>query len=165
MKKLILIRHAKSAWKKENISDFERELSERGYKQAKEMWKILKRLKFKTDYIICSTAVRTWLTLECLSKEYEKLKQIPTIFAQEIYDFHIWWTEKVIEVIKQINDEINSLTIIWHNSLFDELIERLTEVSWLHIPTLWIVKIVFEIDCWEEIEKKWVIKMFISPAK
>ena len=45
MKKLFLIRHAKSSWEDFNLDDFDRPLNNRGEKDAPFMGKLLKKKK------------------------------------------------------------------------------------------------------------------------
>ena len=62
MKKLILVRHAKSDWP-ENTDDFDRPLSEKGEKNAEKMAKFLKENKIEIDKFYSSPArgaVLTW---------------------------------------------------------------------------------------------------------
>lgn len=164
MKTLILIRHAKSDKETPIASDFERGLAERGKKEAKEMGKTLKKLQFETDFIICSSATRAILTLEWLIKQYEHLKEIPSIFVQEIYDYHMGGTRKTMDLIKWINDEVTSLTLIGHNPCFEELFADFLSVSWFSYPTLWITQIDFDVDSWKDV-KYGTLKMFIAPSK
>ena len=58
MKKLLIMRHAKSCWKDSDLSDHERPLKKRGKNDAKKMGKLLKSKKIIPDVIICSTAER-----------------------------------------------------------------------------------------------------------
>lgn len=165
MKKILLIRHAKSDWSIEWQEDFERWLWERWKKQVVEMWKILKKLDLEIDLIICSKAKRAILTYEWLAKKFGKIKDFEIIFSQEIYDNHLSNFDKVIDLLEKTDDEKNFLAIIWHNPLFDEILKKLTEVSWLHIPTLWIVEIDFKINSWKDLRKKWEIRLFLCPSK
>ena len=57
-KMLLLLRHAKSSWKDEDISDHERPLNKRGKKDAPKMGKLLKNLNLTPDKIISSSAKR-----------------------------------------------------------------------------------------------------------
>lgn len=164
MKTLTLIRHAKSDKETPVASDFERWLAERGKKEAKEMGKILKRLKFETDLIICSSAVRAVLTLEWLVKQYEELKGMRTIFLEEIYEYHMGWTRKTVDLIKGITDEVDSLTLIGHNPCFEELFADFLSLSWFSYPTLWITQIEFDVKSWKDI-RYGTLKMFITPSK
>ena len=58
MKKLILIRHAKSSWK-HNVTDLERPLSNRGYNDANLMSGILNNFSIDIDAIFSSNSKRT----------------------------------------------------------------------------------------------------------
>lgn len=165
MKKLILIRHAKADKTDPSIVDHDRWLTPRWERQIKDMWKKLKKLELEIDYIISSTATRAVLTYEWLSKTCDYLKDLPIIFANEIYDFRISWTDKIINIIERVEDSISNIAIIGHNPVFDDLLTELTGVKWLHIPTLWVALIEFEIKSWEDIRKKWDIKIFLAPEK
>ena len=52
MKTLYLIRHAKSDWSIDHLSDIDRPLNERGYGDAHKMSLILKEKKITPDLII-----------------------------------------------------------------------------------------------------------------
>ncbi len=163
MKTLILIRHARSDWSDTSLPDFERWLCKRGKKEIKEMGKILKEISFETDIFLCSPAKRTRLTLDWLKKEYSKIKKIPTNFLQEIYDFHLDGSKKIIEIIKATNSDFSSLTLIGHNPAFDEILENLTSIHGLHISTTTFVEIEFEVKNWSDINQNGKLKTFISP--
>ena len=59
MKRLILLRHAKSAWETPNLDDKDRPLNERGRSDAPRMGKWMAVSGFVPDTVLCSTAVRT----------------------------------------------------------------------------------------------------------
>lgn len=120
---------------------------------------------FESDLIICSKSKRTILIYEWLAKKFEKIKKIEINFSQEIYDYHLSDSEKFIDLIEKVDDKIDKLAIIWHNPLFDEIIEKLINISWIHIPTLWIVEIKFKIDSWWKIRDKWELRLFLTPFK
>lgn len=68
MKKLVLIRHAKSDWSNPFLEDFDRGLNKRGLKDAPFMAKVLEKKDIKPDLIICSPSLRTKLTSEYFIK-------------------------------------------------------------------------------------------------
>jgi len=68
MKKIILIRHAKSAWDHPWLDDFERPLAERGLRDAPQMAASLKNRGITVDLICSSTAKRAKQTA-CLTAE------------------------------------------------------------------------------------------------
>ena len=59
MKKLFLMRHAKSDWNDRNLSDFDRPLNDRGIRNAPEMGKRLLDKWGVPEKIYCSSARRT----------------------------------------------------------------------------------------------------------
>jgi phosphohistidine phosphatase len=58
MKKLLLMRHAKSSWDDSNVPDHERPLKKKGKKDAERMGKMLKSKELEPDLIMSSTALR-----------------------------------------------------------------------------------------------------------
>ena len=63
-KRLILLRHAKSAWHTAVDCDFHRPLNHRGSRDAPRVGEWLKSHSFQPDVVLCSTAVRTRETLD-----------------------------------------------------------------------------------------------------
>ena len=59
MKKLILLRHAKSSWKDLSIIDFDRPLNKRGKHDIPIIAKEFLKRKIKLDLIVSSSAKRT----------------------------------------------------------------------------------------------------------
>lgn len=71
MKKIYLIRHAKSDWAYEDLPDIDRPLNERGYRDAHEMSKRLKEKKHAPDLIISSPAIRALSTALIFARTFE----------------------------------------------------------------------------------------------
>ncbi|MDQ7071732.1 MAG: histidine phosphatase family protein [Rhodobacterales bacterium] len=65
-KRLILMRHAKSAWDDPRLPDVERVLNARGQQSANAMGAWLKAQKYVPDQIMCSSAARTMETSDRL---------------------------------------------------------------------------------------------------
>lgn len=55
---LLLVRHAKSSWKKPDDGDFERGLSRRGQRDAPDMALAVGSLGIRVDFLLCSSARR-----------------------------------------------------------------------------------------------------------
>jgi phosphohistidine phosphatase len=97
MKKLTLIRHAKSDWDND-LSDFDRPLNSRGKKEAPIMAKYVKDNLPKVDLIISSPATRAEETAIAFAKENDyPIDKI--IFADELYLCSI---SEYIEILEQI---------------------------------------------------------------
>ena len=67
MKKLYLIRHAKSSWSNPGLADFERPLNKRGLKDAATMGKVLKKTLLKPNRVLTSSARRALETVEIVA--------------------------------------------------------------------------------------------------
>ena len=63
-RRLILTRHAKSAWDDPTLDDHDRPLNDRGMHDAPRMAKRLAEAGFRPDVILSSTAVRARTTAE-----------------------------------------------------------------------------------------------------
>lgn len=69
LRELMLLRHAKSAWKDREISDIERPLSDKGKKSASKLGKWLKQQNLMPDLILVSPATRAQQTLRRICNE------------------------------------------------------------------------------------------------
>ena len=83
MKKLYIIRHAKSSWKDTALDDFKRPLSKRGRKDAPFMAKKLKQKGVMPDVIISSPATRAKTTAELIAKELNFKKLIINLIIKQ----------------------------------------------------------------------------------
>ena len=146
MKKLILIRHAKSSWEF-NVQDIERPLSNRGKSDAKLMSIILKDLNIDVDHIYSSNSKRTLQTSQIFVKNLE-LQNVPTNENERLYDFS---GEKVESFIRAIPSNLNTVIIFTHNNTCTNLLEKFAGLN-KHVPTCGILIFDFDVSLWDEIE-------------
>ena len=69
MKKLILVRHAKSSWKAQALDDAARPLNNRGLRDAPEMGRRIAIQASRPELIISSPAVRARTTAQLIALE------------------------------------------------------------------------------------------------
>ena len=159
MKKLYLIRHAKSDWSDDSQSDFERGLNKRGEKAILTMAKVLKEKNIMPDLILSSSAKRTKLTSEGLSKNigYKgKIKYSDTLYMAE--------PEEVLHMIQEIKDKYDTVFIVGHNPETTELTELLVDEYIYNVPTLGIVALNVDSEHWGNIKAENVtLDFFIYP--
>lgn len=121
MKKIILIRHGKSAWDQPFLSDHERPLAERGLRDLPKMAKRLKKREIFPDLILSSSAVRAIetakITAEALEIEEEKIVVIDKLYHAPAHT--------ILKYIKMQHDSVDTLFVVGHNPGFNELIEFL----------------------------------------
>jgi phosphohistidine phosphatase len=147
MKTLFLVRHAKSEWANENLSDIDRPLNARGYKDAHFMSEQFKKNKLMPDLMITSPAIRATSTALIFSRNFNydcaaiQLKMM-------LYET----TEKeYLKIISETDNSKNSLMLFAHNPTLTMLSNRLTKPFTENIPTCGIVGIQFKIKEWKEI--------------
>lgn len=145
MKKLYLIRHAKSDWTG-NLSDYNRPLNKRGLKDAPIMGKRIFQLYNKPDYIISSGAKRALHTAKLFAESCNyNTKDI--LIEDDLYHAS---DHTIINLIKSIPDDYSNVCIFSHNPGISEAVTKLTE-RYLFLKTCCVVIIEDNIDKWKEI--------------
>lgn len=149
MKKLILIRHAKSDWSNPLSEDFLRPLNKRGKKNAPLMAKVLKEKNIRPDLIISSPSIRTKQTLEYFIKELNYNDEVR--FEESIYEAPY---ENLLKVIKDIPNIHKTVFLMGHNPGLCDLTNFLVDKSFENIPTCGVVEIDFDVKNWKDISKE-----------
>lgn len=145
MKTLLLMRHAKSSWKQENLSDHERPLKKRGRKDAKQIAKIIKEQDLIPDLILSSSAVRAVETAEVIVKSLDYKNEI--IYSDALYmgepgDF--------VDVLKTLDKHVDKVMIVAHNPGLEAYLQIIDgEIE--SMPTAALGYLVVNIDKWKDI--------------
>ena len=132
MKRLYLIRHAKSSWDNPNLSDFERPLNERGRAAARNMSAWFAREASPTPQkLIASPATRAMQTAERFA---EALKINPQAIEQDprIYDAAL---NTLVQVVEGLPNATDSIVLFGHNPGFSELADFLLHEYSGSVPT------------------------------
>jgi phosphohistidine phosphatase len=148
IKKLYIIRHAKSDKSDDTLKDFDRPLNKRGLKNSPFMGSLLKNKNINPDLILSSPALRALTTAEIIANRVEYKKEIET--NKSIYTDSYSTLEKIIH---EIDDNNNTVFFIGHNPGVSALINHLCQTN-LDIPTCAVVEIAFDTNSWEKISKK-----------
>lgn len=159
MKKLYLIRHAKSDWSDPGKSDFERGLNKRGKKNIPIMGKALREKEIKPDLIISSSAKRAKLTAKGLAKELGYKKDI--LFLKKLY---LCEPDAWFEVIRDIDKKYETVFIIGHNPEITEVSNMLIDDFIDNVPTLGVVGFKVSGKKWKKFERDSALfEFFIYP--
>ena len=147
MNTLFLIRHAKSSWDNAALPDKERPLNDRGRRDAPKMGERLAKRDVKPDLILSSPAVRALSTAEIIAEKlnYRRKDIVVTerLYAAEVDD--------LLDVIRQLGDELKCVMLFGHNPEFTELAHRLSgEIA--HMPTCAIAEFTFDAKSWSGID-------------
>ena len=102
MKTLLLLRHAKSSWKDESLTDHDRPLNKRGKKTAPLMGHLLREKNLVPDLVVSSTAVRARSTAEAAAEacgypgEITLTDELYLATAGEILRYAQEWTAETL---------------------------------------------------------------------
>jgi phosphohistidine phosphatase len=118
MKRLHLLRHAKSSWDEEGLADIERPLNARGEKAAKAIGKHLRKQGIAPELVLCSPSVRTRETLQRMDLEGSE-----TRFEDAIYEAS---AGELLEVLHEVRSGVESVMLIGHNPGMERLAMTLT---------------------------------------
>lgn len=158
MKTIYLIRHAKSDWNNQELTDFERPLNTRGVNDTEKIGKELNKLGFNPEKIIASPSKRTTTTIQFLCEHISfNFKHVE--FNSKLYHPS---NENFINIIEDLPDEIENIAMVSHNYGISEFADYLTENFMEAMPTCAVVCIELEINSWKEIVRglgttKWYI--------
>lgn len=167
MKKLYLLRHAKSDYPANVRDDKNRPLNERGKNACKIMGAFLKENNIAPDMIISSDALRTKQTIKniidesCLRNKVDFTKNLYLASAGEI-----------LKEVAKINNNLNNVMVVAHNPGIQELAailfkdgdeEKLRKIKTKY-PTASLSSFILHTNSWSEIyPASCTLEFFVSP--
>ena len=150
MKTLILMRHAKALKESVDLSDHNRQLSDKGKEDAKVMSESLKKENFIPELIVSSTAKRTHKTAKII-QENLVLKPSSLLLESDLYEAT---TSDILHVIRSLSDNLNTVMLVGHNPSFTGMIGLLSQTFIENLPTSGIAVIQFNFPTWKLIQNK-----------
>lgn len=146
MKRLILMRHAKSDWSDLDATDHERTLNERGRQSAAVLGGWMRRHDLLPDHVLCSDAARTQETLARL-----RLGNVPTTLIRSLY---LAEPDVMLRILRKRTEDC--VMLIGHNPGSAMLAEMLVAKAPAHsdfdsFPTAATAVLDFEIDSWRDL--------------
>jgi phosphohistidine phosphatase len=148
MKSVLVLRHAKSSWKQQELADHDRPLNKRGKRDAPLMGRLLKKEDLVPDIIISSTAIRARSTAEAVAKASGYKGEI--VLDKSLYAAG---PEAYLGVIQDLSDEYVRVMIVGHNPGLEELLELLTGEIHL-MPTCSLAHVKLHVDKWSGVDNK-----------
>lgn len=146
MKKLIVIRHAKSDWTN-NTKDFDRPLSKRGLKDAPKMARLLIEQNVQIDQFVSSTANRAQTTCKLFAKEFNS----GNILLKD--NLYMAAPKDFVEVITSLDDKYDTVALFSHNNGLTYFVNDLTDKDIEHVPTCGTVGFTIETEHWADFAK------------
>lgn len=157
MRRLLLIRHAKSSHKFDELDDHERPLNKRGDRDAIAMARFIAEQNESLDVIYSSTAIRALDFAQVIS-DFSAISLVPDL------SFYTFDPDELIEILKSLPDTAYAVAIILHNPAVTQVLNRLTNGQIKKIPTAGVAAINCPVDQWSDIlEVQAELDYFVSP--
>ena len=149
MKTLLVLRHGKSSWKHEELSDLARPIKSTGVKELIETASEFEKLKIKIDLVLSSPAVRAYGTtrifLDQCKQESVEIKIVPELYYKGAKD--------ILKVIQGTKVKANSLMIVGHEPMLNELVCMCNNKTAIDLPTGTLFVLTFKTNQWKSIGK------------
>lgn len=156
MKRLTLLRHAKSGDDGTVARDFDRPLNPKGRRAARVMGRHMRDAHLRFDAVLASPATRVAETLQEVEAGYGG--GLAPHWERRIY---LATADDLLEVVHNAPAEAESLLLVGHNPGLEQLILRLVpkqgggqargEVATKY-PTASLAELAFEVDRWDEVD-------------
>jgi len=160
VKHLFLIRHAKSSWDNDNLSDKDRPLNPRGEQQLAPLGRALLRYGALAGEIHASPALRAQQTLTGILSPSVSEEQIHT--DPELYTFDY---RRLLQWLQTCGDDVQSLAIVGHNPALMELAATLVPQAPFELPTASFIHIRLPIKHWRKLGKReGRLETFLTPV-
>ena len=121
MKRLAVLRHAKSSWDDPGLDDFDRPLNDRGWKAARRIGEEMKRRRMDFDFVLASPAARVRETLHGVCEKFEFECEIQ--FEPRIYGAG---GATLLSLIQGSPESVRAPLLVGHNPGLQQLIVDLT---------------------------------------
>ncbi len=128
-RQLLIMRHGKAAWGGPGTRDFDRSLTERGWRDARSVGGRLQAAGLVPDHVVCSSAQRARSTVEAVLGEMD----IPLDTVRWCEDIYEATPATLLRVLGEIPAPARCVLIVGHNPGF-EMLTTLLAASQLKMP-------------------------------
>jgi phosphohistidine phosphatase len=164
MKRLYLLRHAKSSWKDTSLPDHDRPLAGRGRRAAKAIARHLHEQGLEPQLVLCSTARRARETLERIQPA------LGSATVELEHDLYAASADALLERLRRVPDTVASVMLIGHNPGLQDLAldlarspRTVSEVA-TKFPTAALATLEVPASNWHELDHKTAeIIAFVRP--
>jgi phosphohistidine phosphatase len=154
MKRLTLLRHAKSSWDDPVARDFDRPLNAKGHRAGRTVGLEMRRLDLTFDAVVASPAARVIETLEEVTQGFGE--PLSPYYDERIYLASL---DALLELVRATDDSIDSLLLVGHSpgleqlalhlaGVKDKALRRSVEVKY---PTGALVEISLPVERWQDV--------------
>lgn len=162
MKRLHILRHAKSSWGDPDLADHERPLAPRGEKAAVKIAEHVRAAEIAPGLVLSSTALRARQTLAAL---------LPVLPAEAEIRIQDWLygagVGDVLARLREVDEEVGSVLVVGHNPTLHELALALTgrEGALERFPTGALASVAFAAPWVDLAEGTAELEAFVIPRE
>jgi phosphohistidine phosphatase len=148
IRRLTLVRHAKSSWDYAELSDFERPLNTRGRRDAPAMARRLAGELEKPLRLVSSPALRAITTAHAfagaLGLDHTAIRIEPRIYEAT--------RGALFAIAQELDDADTHVLLFGHNPGFTELAQLLAPCTFGEMPTCAVATLGFDLKHWRELQ-------------
>jgi phosphohistidine phosphatase len=147
LRRITLLRHAKSDWGDPSLRDFDRPLNPRGERNLKLIGSRLHKNGIRPSLIVSSDAVRAITTARAIAQEIG----YPCEFIQPVHDLYLATPRTILDIIIHQGTDYNDVMIVGHNPGLTELANMICPAQIDNLPTCGAYAVDIDIDDWADL--------------
>ena len=147
MKRILIIRHAKSSWAEIGQRDFDRPLNERGLRDAPEIARRLIQRNIKIDLFVSSAANRALTTTRLMMQEM-KMEEDQLVIKSELYHAP---PSIILSSIQQCDDNYDIIAVVCHNPGITMFANMIHGLSIDDVPTCGVLVLQSVVNEWADV--------------
>jgi phosphohistidine phosphatase len=161
MKEVFILRHAEAVNAKNNTTDFDRQLSNDGILEARQLGKKCYEMHLLPSVIYSSSARRA-LTTAIIFAEETNFPQDKIVVLPKLYDIY---SDQLMDIIVETSDDFSKVMVVGHNPVLSVFLNLHTTEGIVNLPTGTLVQVEYpNNETWQSIkEAKGNIKAIWKP--
>ena len=149
MKKLYLVRHAKSSWDDYSLMDEERPLNERGKRDAPVMAQLIRDRHPGIQLLVSSPAKRAYDTAKIFRQALD-LDKKHLVKDERLY---LASPSTIFSVVQKIDNKMDKVALFGHNPGLTDFLNRFSNGFVDNVPTCGVAGVDFDVENWSEIDQ------------
>ena len=137
---MYVLRHTKSSWDNDALSDYDRPLAPRGLRHGKRLARHFANEHVRPDVVLCSSARRAQETLAQIAHSLgtPSVRMLDELYGADVAD--------VLGFVRDLDDTFTSVLVIGHNPCIAELAQASEK-----IPTGALATLRWDAESWEDV--------------
>jgi phosphohistidine phosphatase len=161
-RRLIVLRHGKSSWDTDAVTDHDRPLNKRGRRDAQRIGKHMVELGWAPERVVSSDSRRTKETWKRMKEAFEGEPEVG--FTRELY---LTGIAAVREALAKVPDDVATVMVIGHNPGWEGVVDVLTGEE-VRMTTCNAALLSVEADSWSDavaMDSCWKLHNVLRPKE